>query len=235
MSRSGTTLRSVACTGVVALAMALIAGCANATQSADDAPQSRPQSASPNQSTQEAAMTDRIQIVQGRQASSGEVQLGLVNVFDGQVHLSLAHGQGDAWVERLVLARGDIFAAGGRLLRVEEIGSDGQSGRASVTLAEFPAPAGIAAPAAGHAVVVEGGQLQLGELALRATAISANEATLEAWPHKHPREKADPAEVRTQTVAPGGSLDLGTASMRVTRLQPAAGEVRGFVELSAGE
>lgn len=179
-------------------------------------------------------MTDRIQIVQGRQADADGVKLALVNVFDGKdIRLSVAHGRGDAWVDRLALKRSDIFAAGGQFLRVEDIGTDAASQRATVTLAPFAAPAGIAALRAGSAVTVEGGELHLGDRAVRiAGAVAADGATLEVWPGRDPRERVEPAQVETHEIAVGDSVAVGGATLEVVRLQPAAGEVLGFVEFS---
>lgn len=177
---------------------------------------------------------DRIEIVQGRQATAGPVTLGLVNVFDGaDIRLSASHGREGGWSERFKLRRSDIFPVGGRFLRVEDIGSDAASGRATVTLVPFAAPAGIASPRADGAVAVENGELRLGDTALRvAGTVGQSRATVETWPKRDPREVVDENRVQSREVSVGQAIELDGTTLTVLRLQPAAGELLGFVEFS---
>lgn len=175
-----------------------------------------------------ASMSDSIQIIQGRTASHDQAKLGLVNVFDGHdVRLDVWNPADKRWLGKLKLKRSDIFPVGGGFLRLQDVGGDGQ--RANVSLVEFSA-AGIGAPAADALALVEGGELDIGDDAVRIVEVDRDGATVETWPKRYPRDVVEADKVVSQRLEPGAVLALGGSSLQVRRLQPRAGEVLGFIE-----
>ncbi|MBX9400509.1 hypothetical protein K4L06_04235 [Lysobacter sp. BMK333-48F3] len=173
-------------------------------------------------------MSDSIQIIQGRTASHDQAKLGLVNVFDGHdVRLDVWNPADKRWLGKLKLKRSDIFPVGGGFLRLQDVGGDGQ--RANVSLVEFSA-AGIGAPAADALALVEGGELDIGDDAVRIVEVDRDGATVETWPKRYPRDVVEADKVVSQRLEPGAVLALGGSSLQVRRLQPRAGEVLGFIE-----
>lgn len=173
-------------------------------------------------------MSDSIQIIQGRTASHSTTRLGLVNVFDRHDVRLDVWSEDKRWLGKLKLNRSDVFPVAGGFLRVQDVGNDGQ--RDNVSLVEFSAP-GIDAPANKSLVLVEGGELVIGEQALRIVALDRDSVSVETWPKLHPRDVVDAVKVHRHDIGRDGELKLDTGSLRVVRLQPRAGEMLGFVEL----
>lgn len=176
-----------------------------------------------------ASMSDSIQIIQGRTATHGTTRLGLVNVFDRHDVRLDAWSEDKRWLGKLKLKRSDVFPVAGGFLRVQDVANDGQ--RDNVSLVAFSAP-GIDAPATKSLVLVEGGELVIGEQALRIVALDRDSVSIETWPKLHPRDVVEPAKVDRHEIIRDGELSLDTGSLRVVRLQPRAGEMLGFVELA---
>lgn len=180
-------------------------------------------------------MSDDLLLTQGTTVHHGDLKLGLVNVFEGaEIRLSVWQANQQDTLSRLRLHPTDVFAVGDGFLRVTD-SATAQSGRATVALAPFR-DAGVGAPDASHLLLSQDGQLEIGDQAVAVSGvIGSDSAQLDIWPKRFPRELVKPEDLDSQIVALGSQISLDKRKLQVRRLQPSAGELRGFVEFALVE
>ncbi len=150
-----------------------------------------------------------------------------------QARLSLLGRPGaTGWEPGVVLHPGEIFPFAGRFfeLLVASAGAPGQ--RAGAQLRPVDETGGIAAPAAGSLVLVEGGRAKVDGRWLALTGIEATRARLEHWPAERARSSLAEDAVARIALGDGEQAQIDGTRYRIIRIQPRAGSLLAFVEFA---
>ena len=180
------------------------------------------------------AMADRLQIVQGTTADHGGARLAFAGADGrGGAKIDVWNPADAAWVTHWRLRPGQILAAGGGFLRIEDVRFGGP--REVLVLATPGDSGGLAAPAASQPVLPAGGSLEVGLSRVELIAVEADgTASARIWPKLQPLAKTDPGEIREVTLAAGTALAFGSRTLVVDRVQGDAGEIPALVLFDAG-
>ena len=173
-----------------------------------------------------------LQITQGTTATRGDSRLAFVDSDGPQaVKLDVWTEQDKAWLTHWRLHVDQVFPAGDGFLQVHGIQRSGS--RAVVSLAPAEAADGIVAPAADQPILPMGGSLDMGLTRIELTAPPANgTARARLWLKLRPLATTADDDVRLVELGPGMTLDVGTRSLRVERIQVETGDIAGFVAFS---
>ena len=198
-------------------------GCAHLTPLTDS---------SPLRATHNSMSDSSLQITQGTTATRGDSRLGFVDSDGPQaVKLDVWTEQDKAWLTHWRLHVDQVFPAGDGFLQVRGIQRSGS--RAVVSLAPAEAADGIVAPAADQPILPMGGSLDMGLMRIELTDPPANgTARARLWPKLRPLGTTADEDVRLVELGPGMTLDVGTRSLRVERIQMETGDIAAFVAFS---
>lgn len=177
---------------------------------------------------QEHARMQEVTIGHGRTQAYGQTVLAFGGVGgDGRIALDAGHADDRAWSTRFRANTGAVLPAGGHFLQVAAARDN------TLTLVEAGDVGGVAPVDPAHAVLPDAGWLEVGLMRVELHgAIEAGAASVAAWPKIAPRDKAAAEDVIEARLAIGDTLAFGNVTLRVVRLQPAAGDLGGFVEFA---
>lgn len=204
----------------------LVAGIASAACSGPEAP--TPSLALETQ----AKMRDELQVTQGTTADHDGSRLSLTG-SDGErmAMLNVWNPKDSAWLTHWRLRPGQIFPAGAGFLRVQQL--QYRDARATVVLMAASDAGGLTAPAPGQPVLPMGGTLDVGISRIELLELlDDGTARLRRRPKLYPLSRTAAEDIQELVLAAGHSIEIGSKTLTIERIQPDAGDIPAFVVFS---